>query len=411
MKKNLVVILSAAALLVGCVAFSGCSQSIEKEESPVYTSPVVKLQATSVGWYKYYSVAQIGAAADPWVYYHTDGYYYMTATYTTTAGGTATFNQINIRKSKTINGLRTAAETTVIDIDTLNGWGCYRYIWAPELHNINGVWYMFFTASSSSSSVWSERQYVAKCSDENPVTGTWSFVGQVASGTINGFSVDGTVFEVNDQWYYIWSQYVYDGGAWDEDGSSSNDSVTINGTVYADVSGNSGGWACLFIGKTSPDDFTTVTDATIISVPQYTWECTGVTSANVNVNEGPAILQRNGKVFVVYSASACDESYCLGLLSANQSADLCSMSSWTKASESVFKTSATNNLYGPGHCSFTTDGDYDVIVYHCRPYSGLYSDASRSTTTTDGFSDPWRETHAKVFTWNADGTPNFGVPE
>jgi GH43 family beta-xylosidase len=418
MKKKLVAIFSAAVILTWCAVFAGCSQSIEKDETPVYTNPLVKMQALSIGWNTtYYSEMQYGSAADPWVYYHTDGYYYMTATYTSTTTSTTTdgispsFYQIDIRKSSTINGLRNSTETTVINNSTLSGWGCYQYIWAPELHYINGVWYIFFTASSSSSSVSSMRQYVAKCVNEDPVTGTWSFVGQVASSTINGFSVDGTVFELNNQWYYVWAQDVYDGGVWDEDGSSSNDSVTIHGTAYSDVAGNGNGWSCLFIGKTNSDDFTTVTDVTLISVPLYTWECTGKSSASVNVNEGPAILLRNGKVFIVYSASACDESYCLGMLTADQSTNLCSIDSWTKSSEPVFATSETNCLYGPGHCSFTKDGNYDVIVYHCRPYSGLYSNATRTITTTKGLDDPWRETHAKVFTWNSDGTPNFGEPE
>ena len=35
------------------------------------------------------------------------------------------------------------------------------------------------------------------------------------------------------------------------------------------------------------------------------------------VNEGPAVIQRNGRVFMTYSASATDANYCLGLLTAS----------------------------------------------------------------------------------------------
>ena len=393
MKKNIFLVLSAAAFLAGSMTFAGCNNNSSSvtESAPVYSNPLYAKEA------------------DPWVYYHTDGYYYYTAT-------ESSFTKIIVHKASTINGLRTSGESTMISASTLSGWGCYSYIWAPELHYINGAWFVFFTASNSSSSVWSIRQYVAKCLDTDPVTGTWEFVGQVASSTINTFCVDGTVFQNTDgQWYYVWSQYVYDGGTYDEDGTtgtSGSYSITINGTAYSSPA-NTNSWSCIFIGKTSPEDFTTVTSPTIISVPHYTWECKGKTSASVNVNEGPAILQRNGKVFIVYSASACDESYCLGLLSADNTADLCSMSNWTKSTSPVFMTCEANSAYGPGHCSFTTDGDYDVIVYHARSYPGLYTSMTLSSSyaTTDGLSDPFRCPRAKVFTWNADGTPNFGQPE
>lgn len=387
MKKEMLIILSVAAFVTVFAALTGCSNSIEKDEIPVYSNPLVPMEA------------------DPYVYHHTDGYYYYTAT-------ESTFKTIIIRKAKTINGLRTSGEKTLFWDTTLTGWGVHFRVWAPELHYVNGVWFMFFTASSDTGG-WAERQYVAKCADEDPVTGNWEFVGQVSPGTINTFSVDGTIFEQNGQWYYVWSQNVFDGGSYDEDGvngTSGNHSITINGKVYPSIA-KSNSWSCIFIGKTNPSDFTTVTDPTIISVPQYKWECKGNSSASVNVNEGPAILQRNGKVFIVYSASACDESYCLGLLTAGENADFCNMSSWTKSPEPVFKTSEANSAYGPGHCSFTTDGDYDVIVYHARSYAGLYTSYSFSKTTTDGLSDPFRSARAKVFTWNADGTPNFGEPE
>jgi GH43 family beta-xylosidase len=391
MKKDIFLILSAAAFLAGSMIFAGCdnNSSSVAETARVYSNPLY------------------AGEADPWVYHHTDSYYYYTAT-------ESSFTKIIVHKASTINGLRTSGESTMINASTLSGWGCYSYIWAPELHYINGAWFVFFSASNTSSSVWSIRQYVAKCLDTDPASGTWEFVGQVAPGTINSFCVDGTVFQNTDgQWYYVWSQDIYDGGSYDEDGSTGVSgiySITVNGTVYPSRA-NTNKWSCIFIGKTNPDDFTKVTSPAIISIPHYTWECTGKSSASVNVNEGPAILQRNGKVFIVYSASACDESYCLGLLSAGNTADLCSMSSWTKSDSPVFKTCEANSAYGPGHCSFTTDGDDDVIVYHARGYSGLYTSYDRSKSTTDGLSDPFRSPRAKVFTWNTDGTPNFGQPE
>ena len=53
----------------------------------------------------------------------------------------------------------------------------------------------------------------------------------------------------------------------------------------------------------------------------------------------------------------------------------------------------------PGHNGFfkSPDGTEDWIVYH-------------ATTNANGGCDLNRSTRAQKFTWNADGTPNFGVP-
>lgn len=402
MKKATVAVLfvfiSSALLNVSC------SQDVEKSVTK-FSNPITTNQA------------------DPWVYHHTDGYYYYSAT-------ESSFKTVVIRRAKSLDLLKYASEKTIAAASgesvtgalILTGSAYYR-VWAPELHYIDGAWYVFFTASENSGG-WAQRQYVLKCSDENPLTGSWSLVGKIKAVTgstfdetdniMTTFNLDGTAFKVGDQWYYAWAQYVYCDGAFDE--VSGDTSLTVNGKAYANGA-LANGWSVIFIGKTSPDDFTKVTNATILTVPQYAWEYGGDTSicthtsANVNVNEGPAILQRNGKVFIVYSASACDESYCLGMLSADQSADLCAMSSWTKSATPVFTTSVAHSVYGPGHCSFTTvDGD-DVIVYHARTYPGLYTSYKTSSATTDGLSDPFRSARAKVFTWNTDGTPHFGEAE
>lgn len=358
--------------------------------------------------------------ADPWIYYHTDGFYYYTATY-------CDFDRLVMRKAKSIEELKDAQEVTVGKAN--EGWlsGIHSYIWAPELHFIEGSWYLFFTASTDSQNVWQVRSHVAKCSGENPLEDEWTLLGKI-KGTLPGktedvmttFNLDGTAFKCGEQWYYTWAQYVYcDGWADEVKGDSL---MTINGKTYLNGA-NGNGWSCIFIGKTSPEDFTKVTDAAIISVPEYGWE-NGTKvydfngedyvhhSGNVNVNEGPAVLVRNGKVFIAYSASSCDEAYCLGLLSADENADLCRMESWQKSKEPVFTTSVKNGIYGPGHVSFTkSKSGEDLIVYHARNYYGLYSDADLKVQINDGLRDPHRSARVKKFTWKKDGFPEFGEAE
>ena len=71
----------------------------------------------------------------------------------------------------------------------------------------------------------------------------------------------------------------------------------------------------------------------MITNPELPWERIGY-----NVNEGPAVLKHGGKIFVTYSASATDHNYCVGLLWADENADLLDINSWHKSQEPVFFT-------------------------------------------------------------------------
>jgi hypothetical protein len=114
-------------------------------------------------------------------------------------------------------------------------------------------------------------------------------------------------------------------------------------------------------------------------------------------------LQRNGKIFLTYSASATDANYCLGMLTASSSADLLNAASWTKSPNPVFTTNDATGQYGPGHNSFTVseDGLSDVMVYHDRNYRDINGDP---------LNDPNRRTRVQKVYYKADGTPDFGIP-
>jgi GH43 family beta-xylosidase len=117
------------------------------------------------------------------------------------------------------------------------------------------------------------------------------------------------------------------------------------------------------------------------------------------VNEGPEVLKHDGKTFIVFSASHCRTSrYALGMLT-YAGGDPLESSSWVKSPEPVFESNAANKVFGPGHNGFfkSPDGTEDWIVYHANDMR------------IDGC-DMGRSTRAQRFTWNADGTPNFGVP-
>lgn len=453
MKKSIFGVVSAlfgVYMLTACVS---CNEEAEKVV-PTFANPIYSItpgtDSTRVG------------EADPWVYKHSDGYYYYCASYG------STFDRIQLRRAKSIDLIDSNDEalvTTIIEPMKGNFSKVRTYLWAPELHYIDGTWYLFFTAVCNdpadpaySDSVWAVKNHVAKCTGADPMKDEWTLVGRVravkgdeiveselsTSTNLNTMDVtlfrypgdeaqkwimnlDGTAFKVGDQWYYAWAENLYD-GSWADEGAAGDGMLTFGGVDHPDV-GGTGAWSSIIVGKVVPgSDFTRITNATPVTAPQYGWECGKEVydekgninsfemkhSPFVNVNEGPAVLVRNGKVFLVFSASACDASYCLGMLTADQNADLCNARSWSKSEKPVFTSSVRNGVYGVGHCSFTTYKGYDVIVYHARQWPGLYSSYKRTnsyTETTEGLKDPYRTGRAKVFTWNSDGSPNFGEAE
>lgn len=299
--------------------------------------------------------------ADPWVYKHTDGYYYFTAS-------VPAYDRIEIRRALALEGLTAALPITVwrkYDSGPLSA-----NIWAPELHYIAGKWYIYFAAAHTSETkegLFDHRMYVLENDSANPLEGKWTEQGQVITAW-ESFALDATVFGHRGVLYYVWAQ------------------------KDREIEGNSN----LYISEMS-NPWTLQGRQTMLSTPEYPWEVIGF-----RVNEGAAVLKRNGRIYISYSASATDYNYCMGLLAADEDSDLLDAGSWTKSAVPVFATSEENGQYGPGHNSFTVN-EYgeDVLVYHARNYKEIAGDP---------LYDPNRHTRVQVFGWKADGLPDFGVP-
>ena len=121
---------------------------------------------------------------------------------------------------------------------------------------------------------------------------------------------------------------------------------------------------------------------------------------HVEVNEGPEILQHDGSIFLVYSGSACwTDYYELGVVRARSGANLLDAASWSKFDHPFFTQNREGGVFGPGHNGFfkSPDGTQDWIIYHANPQTGEGCGDNRSPRT-------------QPFTWNADGSPNFGRP-
>jgi GH43 family beta-xylosidase len=237
------------------------------------------------------------------------------------------------------------------------------------MHRIDGKWYIYFT-SAPADKIWEIRLYVLENASADPFEGEWIERGQLKTGW-ESFSLDATTFEHRGQRYLVWTQ---------REPSGSRDKGTN-----------------IYIAKMD-SPLSIKGPAVMLSKPEYAWE-----KVKYEVNEGPAVLVRNGHVFITYSASATDAHYCMGMLTASSDADLLDPRSWTKSPEPVFKSSEKNGQWGPGHNAFTTtpDGNTDVLVYHARSYRDIQGDPLH---------DPNRNTRAQVIHWHADGTPDFGEP-
>jgi len=232
-------------------------------------------------------------------------------------------------------------------------------VWAPELHFLQGKWYVYFAADDGDNA--NHRMYVLESSTDDPF-GSYTLRGKIFDST-DKWAIDGTVLDFGGQLYFIWS-------GWQGD-------VNIQQNLY--IAPMSNPW-------------TISGNRTLISQPVYAWEKVG---GPPYINEGPQILVRNGRVFVIYSASGSwTDDYCLGRLELVGTNAL-DASSWTKNDSPVF--SKTSQVFGPGHASFVKSTDYteDWIVYHAAKYSGA------------GWN---RNVRIQSFNWNPDGTPDFGTP-
>ena len=109
----------------------------------------------------------------------------------------------------------------------------------------------------------------------------------------------------------------------------------------------------------------------LLTTPDYDWE-----RIDFWVNEGPAILKHNGKIYLTFSASATGECYCMGMLYIDENADLLDPACWIKLRHPVLKTDREAGVFGPGHNSFVKaeDGVTDLCVYHARPYDEIVGD-------------------------------------
>jgi GH43 family beta-xylosidase len=274
--------------------------------------------------------------ADPFATF-IDGKYYVLVTRA---------NRVGIKSAPKLQDIGPLSEIKVWDY---KGSPVGGHVWAPELHNIDGDWYIYTCGQNTGldyNEDWveyiQERQemFVLKSSTGDPF-GPYEFAAWLMPGT---GAIDETIFTHTDGIRYI-------------------ELLTPTSIGLKRV---------------------------MISCPDQAWERHGWP-----VNEGAAVLAKNGLTYIVYSGSGYRvPEYALGYL-VNTDGDLLNPNSWTKVGP-VFQQDPSVGVYATGHNSFTTspDGTEDWIVYHAR-------------LSTNG--NVPRDMFIQKFTWDGD-VPVFGKP-
>ncbi len=302
-------------------------------------------------------VNPIAEGADPWVVQH-DGKYVFC------------LSEANRAVALHISDGLTQFGRKQVVWDAPPGTMYSQEVWAPELHFLDNRWYVYFAADDGQNR--NHRMWVLQSAGDDPL-GPYTVHGPLytgdepATGANNRWAIDGTVLQLKDQRYFVWSgwedtrdeQWLYI--------APMKDPLTIGGKRV----------------RLCPND-------------QYLWERVDEKPTGRGLNEAPEVLQHDGRTFIVYSCSGSwQPSYKLGLLELRRGGDPLKASDWIKQPRPAFQ--ASGGTFGVGHASFvkSPDGQQDWLVYHAK---------------LDRENDWRRAIFTQPFHWTADGLPDFGAP-
>ena len=299
----------------------------------------------------------LAAGADPWVVRRDSVYYYVQSH----------DRRIWISRSSRLADVFTAPAHAVWSApDT--GWNRTN-VWAPELHFIDGRWYIYYAAGRAGPPFTSQHAGVLQSESDDALAG-WIDRGpiytgdSVGTGTGDRWSIDMTVGRIAGRYYAVWSGWAQ---------RAATDKTPQQ----------------LYIAPLA-NPWTISTNRVLLSAPDAEWE----RGPELDLQEGPEFLQHGGTVLVVYSTrDSWLKEYALGQLRLRDTtANPLDPSSWTKTGP-VFTGSA--EVFGVGHASFVTtpDGAEHWIVYHSK----------------DAPTPGWRRSvRMQPFGWTTAGDPEFG---
>lgn len=164
---------------------------------------------------------------------------------------------------------------------------------------------------------------------------------------------------------------------------------------------------------------------TLLRRPKSAWEMHGWP-----VNEGPFIIENQGRTFLVFSGSSTfTPDYCLGIMGIDDNRDPMNPANWwNDVDKCVFYRNDAEDVFGPGHASFVRSPGKCIHNYHefasqFKSLSSLYSTFYCNILLIDD-TELWmiyhahnhiddlgrsRYSRAQKIEWNPDNAPRFPV--
>ncbi|MBP5770761.1 MAG: glycoside hydrolase family 43 protein [Bacteroidaceae bacterium] len=283
-------------------------------------------------------------------------------------------NDITLYATRDLSLLPQSQHKVVWSADSLG----FQHFWSPEIHRINGRWYIYFEADDGNTD--NHQLYVIENTGDDPMQGTWQLRGPLQTNEDWNFGIHPNVLSVGGELYLFWSGWP-------------------KRRVEHETQ-------CIYIARLS-DPWTVASERVMLSRPEYEWERQWInpdgsrSAYPIYVNENPqALLSPDGRhVHLYYSASGIWTRYhVLGALSAPANANLLDPGVWTKAPEPVLVDTA---VYGASNICVVPD-------------TVSSSDASRALLLYDALwmedGHEQRSVFLKTISWTDDGQPVFCQP-
>ncbi len=271
----------------------------------------------------------VDVGADPSVCYYDGWYYYVTVKYV------GSYQGIAISRSPNLADIASAKFENVY---VLNADSPIQSIWAPQLKNFGGKWYLYFTGAPAENAGAKRIPYTMTALGETPYAGF----------------TDPKPFENLDPAIYSWlapRPFTYNG------------ELYYCGSVFVEASDNTTAnhkQKLVLAKMETPTKF--ATPVSVIAVPDKSFE-------GYDIMEGPyAVYAEDGKsLCLVYCANYADgEDYCTGLLTF-KGGDIFSMENWEKLPAPIGARDSNYEIFAPGATLFAPmpDGS-DYAIYHVK---------------------------------------------
>ncbi|GAB3816876.1 hypothetical protein GCM10028820_16870 [Tessaracoccus terricola] len=352
-----------------------------------------------------YAYPFIEERADPHIFFNPDdGHYYATGSYYEDHDGAllderTSYGAVGLRRATTIEGLADAPEHLLRTSEVGDRWG--GFFWAPEVHRINGTWYMVVGAHDYGSSgrpagaayTWTSATILI------PFLGTTQDI-------VDGKMLDPTYWGDDDAIRPLQGAPSFD----------------VN--YFLDESSGQGYWIMprsagleVVEAVTADGEFPALA-GTPSRIKDLQWPFEygvwdgSITAANPEGNdqgiiEGPYTFTHGDFHYLIYSGATVDKYYNLAVMRAEVGSDLKDRDSWTVQPFSAFNAYDTYEgsiggapHVGGGHNSVVVDEHGNlVLVYHARPYP----DPHAGQPGAGGLFDPDRHTSVKAINVRANG--------